>query len=138
VWFFENTIFEPTQEELEPWVGFVYEITDLSNDKKYIGKKLFWSVRRLPPLKGKKRKRIKRTQSDWMNYYGSNETVKMLVENEGASRFKRNIIRLCKSKGIMSYFEAKEQFDREVLFSDEYYNEFIGVKIHSMHVKGKV
>jgi len=59
VWFFENTIFEPTQEELEPWVGFVYEITDLSNNKKYIGKKLFWAVRKLPPLKGKKRKRIK-------------------------------------------------------------------------------
>ena len=96
MWFFENAIFEPTQDELESWVGFVYEITDLSNDKKYIGKKLFWSVRRLPPLKGKKRKRIKRTQSDWMNYYGSNETVKMLVENEGTSRFKRNVRNACK------------------------------------------
>tara|TARA_B100000780_G_C20796446_1_gene316294 strand:- start:105 stop:521 length:417 start_codon:yes stop_codon:yes gene_type:complete len=138
VWSFENKVFEPTPEYLEPWVGFVYEITDLVNDKKYIGKKLFWSVKKLPPLKGKKRKRIKRVQSDWMNYYGSNEKVKLLVENEGSSRFKRDIIRLCKSKGVMSYFEAKEQFDKEVLLSDKYYNEFIGMKIHSKHVRGKI
>ena len=56
----ENKEFNPTQEELESWVGFVYCITDLTNNKKYIGKKTFWSTRRLKPLKGKKRKRVKR------------------------------------------------------------------------------
>mgnify|MGYP003782141221 FL=1 len=70
-----------------------------------------------------------------MDYYGSNEEVKSLVEEVGKDNFKREILRLCKSKGEMSYYEAKEQFDRDVLFSDEYYNEFIGCKIHSKHVK---
>jgi len=137
VWFYENKEFNPTESELESWVGFVYCITDLTNSKKYIGKKTFWSTRRLKPLKGKKRKRVKKTVSDWMKYYGSNEEVKLLLEESGEKRFKREIILLCKTKGLMSYYEAKEQFDREVLFKDEYYNEFIGCKIHSNHVKGK-
>jgi hypothetical protein len=73
-----------------------------------------------------------------MKYYGSNEELKLLVENDGPERFSREILRLCETKGLMSYFEAKEQFDREVLFRDEYYNQFIGVKIHASHVKGKI
>src|SRR5210317_963244 len=133
MWLYEGKEFEPTQSE--DWVGFVYIITDLSNNKKYIGKKNFWAIRRLPPLKGMKRKRTKKSASDWMDYYGSNEEVKSLVEEVGKDNFKREILRLCKSKGEMSYYEAKEQFDRDVLFSDEYYNEFIGCKIHSKHVK---
>ena len=116
------------------YIGFVYEITDASNGKKYIGKKLLTSKKKLPPLKGKTRKRVKITQSDWEKYYGSSETVKTLVETR-KSDFSRKILYLCKTKGELSYMEAKEQFDREVLLRDDFYNEFIGVKIHSAHVK---
>lgn len=115
-------------------IGFVYLITDLHNNKKYVGKKLVNFKKKLPPLKGKSRKRIVVVESDWMDYYGSSEEVKQLVEQFGSERFKREILHLCKTKGEMSYLEAKEQFDRSVLLSDEYYNEFIGVKIHSKHV----
>ena len=59
----------------------------------------------------------------------------MLVEQSEPDRWERRIIRLCKSKGEMSYYEAKEQFDRNVLLDDSYYNEFIGCKIHSKHIK---
>lgn len=137
MWLFEDEEFDPADSRIEDLAGFVYCITDLNNGKKYVGKKTLWSIRRLKPLKGKTRKRVKKAQSDWMKYYGSNEEVKLLVENDGGERFKREIIRLCKTKGLMNYYEAKEQFDREVLFSDEYYNEFIGCKIHSKHVRGK-
>lgn len=137
MWLFEDKEFDPADSRIDDLAGFVYCITDLTNDKKYIGKKTLWSIRRLKPLKGKTRRRIKKAQSDWMSYYGSNEEVKLLIENDGENRFKREILKLCKTKGLMSYYEAKEQFDREVLFSDEYYNEFIGCKIHSKHVKGK-
>jgi hypothetical protein len=137
LWLFEDKEFNPADSRIDELAGFVYCITDLNNGKKYVGKKTLWSIRRLKPLKGKTRKRVKKAQSDWMKYYGSNEEVKLLVENDGGERFKREIIRLCKTKGLMNYYEAKEQFDREVLFSDEYYNEFIGCKIHSKHVRGK-
>jgi hypothetical protein len=135
-WTHNGKIFE--SDDIGEYVGFVYVITDLTNDKKYIGKKNFWSTRRLPPLKGQKRRRTKKSESDWQDYFGSNEEVKLLVEASGRSRFKREIIRLCRTKGEMSYFEAKEQFDRDVLFRDDYYNAFIGCKIHANHVKNVV
>lgn len=133
-WIYENKTFEPDEEFLKQFQGFVYEIEELSTGKKYIGKKFFWSQRKLPPLKGQKRKRIKKVQSDWQKYHGSSEELKLLVEENGVVNYKRTILTLCVTKGDCSYFEAKEQFLRDVLFREDYYNEFIGCKIHSKHL----
>lgn len=116
------------------YVGFVYEILDKSTMKKYIGKKGLVSIKRLPPLKGKKRKRVVRKQSDWATYYGSSELVKTLIEEHGTENFERKVLRLCKTKGEMSYYEAKLQFEFDVLLSDDFYNEFVGCKIHAKHI----
>lgn len=134
MWHYQNIPFEPTEEELSQWQGFVYMITERSSRKKYIGKKFFWSRRRLPPLKGKTRKRIVIKESDWKSYYGSSEDLKTLVEKTGDDNYYREILKLCKTKGECSYYEAKEQFERDVLLRDDYYNEFIGCKIHSKHL----
>jgi len=133
MWYMNNIEFTNAPDDIE---GFVYVITDKRNNKKYVGKKRFWSVTRKPPLKGKTRKRVVRKESDWMKYYGSSELVNQLLVEHGEDNFHREIIHLCKTKGEMSYLEAKEQFDRNVLLNDEYYNEFIGCKIHSKHVTG--
>lgn len=133
MWLYNGEEF--TSEMIDKYIGFVYIITDISNSKKYVGKKLFQSKRRLAPLKGKTRKRTKIVESDWMDYYGSSEEVKLLVEEKGAQNFKREILHLCNSKGEMSYLELKEQMDREVLLNDDYYNGIIQVKIHRSHVK---
>ena len=87
-------------------------------------------------MKGKTRRRTQIVESNWQNYYGSNEELQQLVETSHAERFEREILHLCEKKGIMSYLEAREQFDRNVLLSEEYYNNFIGCKIHSKHVSG--
>ena len=135
-WYYKDKIF--TSEMIEDYVGFVYQITDKTNDKKYIGKKGLISKRRLPPLKGKKRRRIKIIETDWQDYYGSSETVKMLVEEHGPEMFHREILRLCKKKAEMSYYEAKLQFDTDcILKPEEYYNEFIGCKINRKHLLTK-
>ncbi len=136
MWYYEDKIFDPEEHSYDNYAGFVYIITDLSNHKKYVGKKLFWKIHKLKPLKGKVNKRHSKRDSDWQDYFGSNDEVKLLVEQSGRERFKREIIRLCKTKGEMTYFEMKEQIDRKVLFDDKYYNEFIGGKIHSKHLKG--
>ena len=133
MWYMNDIEFTDAPDDIE---GFVYVITDKRNNKKYVGKKKFWSVTRKPPLKGKTRKRVVRKESDWMKYYGSSELVNQLLVEHGEDNFHREIIHLCKTKGEMSYLEAKEQFDRNVLLNDEYYNEFIGCKIHSKHVTG--
>ena len=132
-WFYIGEPF--TSEMIEDNIGFVYCITDARNGLKYIGKKGLISKRRMPPLKGKKRRRIKIIETDWQSYYGSSETVKALVEEYGPETFHREILRLCKSKGQMSYYEAKMQFETDCLLKpDEYYNEFIGCKINRRHL----
>jgi hypothetical protein len=133
-WNYKNKEF--TSEDIGDYVGFVYMITDLDNGMKYIGKKNFFSRTRLKPLKGQKRKRTKITESDWQSYHGSSDEVKALVESHGSDRFHREILHLCKGKGEMSYLEMKEQIVRDVLLKpDEYYNAFVGGKIHRNHVK---
>jgi hypothetical protein len=134
-WLYQGKPF--TSEMIGTAQGFVYEITNLETGKKYIGKKNFISVRKLPPLKGKTKRRKKVDESDWKEYYSSSEQVKLLVEKKGSKLFKREILKLCESKGSMSYWEAKLQFEKDVLLSDDYYNEFIGCKIHAKHLKEK-
>lgn len=133
MWLYNSIEF--TSEMIGEHVGFVYCITNLQNDKKYIGKKTFLSRRTLPPLKGKKRKRKIVKESDWQDYYGSSEEIKQMILEDKADLFKREILHLCNSKGEMAYLEMKEQVDREVLLSDEYYNGIIQVKIHRSHVQ---
>ena len=133
MWLYKGEEF--TSEMIGDYVGFVYVITDKSNNKKYVGKKTLVSKRKLPPLKGKTRRRTKIVESDWQKYYGSSDEVKSLVEELGSDNFEREILHLCKSKGEMSYLELKEQMDREVLLNDEYYNGIIQVKIHRNHVQ---
>lgn len=136
MWYYEDEPYEPTEEELKEWQGFVYIITDNSNNKKYIGKKGFWSKVTRPPLKGKTRKRRSIVESDWKSYYGSSEQVKAMLLEHGEGNFYREILYFGKSKGELSYLEAKEQFDRRVLLDDSYYNGIINCKIHRSHVKG--
>ena len=131
-WLYNDQPFNDTPEEFQ---GFVYQITELDTGKKYIGKKFFWRPKTLPITKTRKRRVKTRVESDWRNYYGSSQEVKLLVEEKGREKFKREILRLCETKGECSYYEAKLQFEKDVLLSDEYYNEFIGCKIHAKHVK---
>ena len=131
-WTYEGVEYTETPEEYQ---GFVYMITDTTNDKKYIGKKFFWKPKILPITKTRKRRVRTRVESDWRKYYGSSREVQDLVENMGTDKFKREILRLCKTKGECSYYEAKLQFGYDVLLRDDFYNEFIGCKIHSKHIK---
>lgn len=135
MWYYEGKEYNPTHEELSDWVGFVYIITDKSNNKKYVGKKTFWSKKTLPPLKGKTRKRRSVVESDWRSYYGSSDLVKQLLLEHGEINFFREILYFCKSKGEMGYLEAKEQFSRNVLLDDTYYNGIINCRVHRSHVQ---
>lgn len=123
------------EDDIEDNYGFVYLITNLKTGKKYIGKKFFYSSK-TKTLKGKK-KRYK-VSSDWQTYYGSNKELQNDVILHGTENFKREILYLCKSKGECSYFEAKEQFSRQVLESEEYYNTWIMVRVRKNHLKVKL
>ena len=133
MWYYRNISFKETPEDYQ---GFVYEITELRTGKKYIGKKNFWKPKTLPKNSKRKRRIRTRVESDWRSYFGSSGILNQLVEEQGDQNFKKVILKLCKTKGEMSYYEAKLQFENDVLLNDEYYNEFIGCKIHAKHLKG--
>jgi hypothetical protein len=118
----------------EGYIGFVYLITNLQTGQKYIGKKLAQFKKTRPPLKGKKLKRRSTVESDWREYWGSSDKLNADVEALGTANFTREILYLCKSKAEMSYLEAREQFERRVLESDEYYNGIINVRVGDSNI----
>lgn len=129
MWTFND---KPFEEVPEGFIAFVYLITNTENNKKYIGKKLFKFTR----SSKKKGKRVKKQiDSDWKDYYGSNKELNEHVELYGKDKFKREILYLCKSKGEASYLEAKEQFAKDALISEDYYNTWIMVRVRKSHIK---
>lgn len=133
MWLYDGI--EISDESLDGYVGFVYMITNLTNQRKYIGKKLLKN-RRTKIVKGKKKRTM--IDSDWKVYWGSNKPLQEDVKSLGESNFTRQILRLCKSKGESNYWEAHYQFVNRVLFSDEWYNDHIWCRVHRSHVNKKV
>ena len=125
-WKFQGKTIETLPEDCE---GFVYLITNTTNGKMYVGKKLAKFKKTRPPLKGRINKRRSKVESDWKDYWGSNDHLLEDVAKLGKNKFTRQILYICNSRGAMSYLEAREQFERRVLESDEYYNGIINVRV---------
>ena len=140
MWTYQDQIVAELPEEC---VGFVYLITNLTNDRKYIGKKLAKfskTTYKTVQLKNgtKKKKKIRsKIDSDWQEYFGSSKELLADVEKLGKENFKREILYYCCSKAECSYIEAREQFDRKVLESTDYYNGQISVRVHGSHILKK-
>ena len=109
--------------------GFIYVITNTDNNHKYIGKKQCKTIIKRAPLKGKKRKRHVEKDTDWKTYTGSCNKLNSDIESIGKDKFIFEIIRFCNNKWELSYFEMKEQLEKDVLISDQYYNGIINARI---------
>ena len=140
-WLYENTLVESLPEDC---VGFVYLITNKLSGRKYIGKKLAKfskTAYKVVKLKNgtKKRKKVRsKIDSDWQDYYGSSPELTKDVVALGAENFSREILYYCKSKSECSYIEAREQFARRVLETEDYYNGHIQVRVHGSHIINKI
>ena len=141
MWTYENQIIEELPNDC---VGFVYNIKNLISGRPYIGKKLAkfskttYKVVKLKNGTKKKKKIRSKIDSDWLDYYGSSDELNKDVLSLGRDNFSREILFFCKSKAECSYIEAREQFTRKVLESDEFYNGQISVRVHGSHIKGKI
>ena len=141
MWLYNN---EQITELPEDCVGFVYLITNTTTNRKYVGKKLAKFSRtkyKTVTLKNgtKKKKKIRdKIDSDWQEYYGSSNELNKDIELLGKEHFRRDILFYCKTKAECSYIEAREQFARQVLESDDYYNNNIMCRIHGSHIRGKL
>jgi len=141
MWTFNNELVETLPDDC---VGFVYLIVNKANGRMYVGKKLAkfsrTSTKTVTLKNGTKKKKKVRSKidSDWQEYYGSSIELNKDIELLGKDTFTRQILFFCKSKAECSYVEAREQFIRRVLESDEYYNGQISCRIHGSHIKGKL
>lgn len=139
-WFYQGNLINELPEDC---VGFVYCIVNTISGRKYIGKKLAkFSKTKYKTVKlkngKKKRKKIKtKIDSDWQTYYGSSKELLKDIEKLGKEHFTREILHYCTSKAQTSYIELKEQIDRKVLESTDYYNNIIQVRIHGSHIVKK-
>jgi len=139
-WTYQGNLVEELPEDC---VGFVYLITNTVSGRMYIGKKLakfskttYKTVKLKNGTKKKKKIRSK-IDSDWQEYYGSSPNLTADIDTLGKENFTREILYYCKSKAECSYIEAREQFDRKVLESDNYYNGHIQVRVHGSHILKK-
>jgi len=105
----------PHDFDPDDYVGYIYIIKNNINNKQYVGRKQFKSLRRLKPLKGRVNKRHRYSDSDWRGYCGSSKSLLNDINNSGWGNFTFTIIQLCKNKSQMSYFEAYYMFQYEVL-----------------------
>ena len=131
-WHYKGQDFK--EEDIGDAYGYVYCITNLTNNKKYIGKK-FFSKAGYKQVKGK-RKKI-RKPSDWLTYWGSNKYLCEDVKNLGENNFQREILHLCKTRSECAYLELKEQMVNCVLESEDFYNDWIMVKIRKSNLKDR-
>jgi hypothetical protein len=136
-WFYQGNVVEQLPEDC---VGFVYLITNNITGRKYIGKKLAkfskttYRVHKLKNGTKKKKKIRSKIDSDWQEYYGSSPNLTEDINKLGKESFTREILYYCTSKSQTSYIEAREQFSRKVLESDDYYNGHIQVRVHGSHI----
>ena len=138
-WLYQGT---PVNELPEETVGFVYIITNNLSGRKYIGKKLAkfskTSYKTVKLKNGtKKKKKIRnKVDSDWLTYWSSSEDLKADVVALGEDKFSREILRYCNSKNELSYYEAKYQFEYDVLLDEnKWYNGWISVKVRKFKLQ---
>jgi hypothetical protein len=112
--------------DINEYEGYIYMTTILDTNRKYIGKKNFFhntnvklgkkELANLPVARGKKpTKKLVTKESDWKTYYGSAQEIKDSVKQYPKERIIRTLIRLCKSKKELTYYECKYLFDYNVL-----------------------
>ena len=122
----------------ENCVGFVYKITNIKTGKFYIGKKsLFSNVRKkltkkeLAEYSGPGRKPTKKlvtSESNWLDYWGSNKGILQEIREEGTDNFRKEILKFCFNKKQLTYWEVHYQCVNEVLLTDKSYNDNVLAK----------
>ena len=121
-WLYKNKILEKVPQDI---FGFVYLITNLKTNKKYIGRKYFYSTRRIK-VKGRKTRKVVRKESNWKTYVGSNKNLTLDIEKIGIKNFKFEILIMTETKGQTNYLEENIQHKMNVLTNENFYNSSIG------------
>jgi len=137
-WIFQNKEINTIDDMPKGAYGFIYEVTHLPTQQKYLGKKVLFyernkklgkkeqqkikEERKLKGLRGKtpsKKKVI--LESDWKKYYGSHNKIVELIKNNKHHEFSREILMFVPNKKMLTYYETKYLFLKEVIENNEKY-----------------
>lgn len=136
MWLFENKVINKIEDFPENTFGFIYKITNQETGKFYIGKKQLMSktnvklgkkeIAALPTQRGRTpSKKLVVKEADWQNYWGSNKPLlEELKSNK--DKFTREILIICPSKKLLTYYEAAFQIKLDVLTVDSYNDSILG------------
>ena len=131
-WTYDGKLITEINDMPEGTYGFIYEVTHIQSDQKYIGKKvLYFERNKRLGKKALEELRLERkskgiggrtplkqkvvTESDWMTYYGSHLKIKELLKLDGPLAFKKDILQFVSNKKLLTYFECKHLFINEAL-----------------------
>jgi hypothetical protein len=128
-WIYQGQVLEEIPDKS---YGFVYIITQKSTGKRYIGRKFFTKAG-YKTVKGKRKKL--RVESDWKTYWGSSPSLAKAIEEFGQEDFSREIVRVCYNRSECSYYESKLIFEHDAILNEGFFNDWVSVKISSVHVK---
>jgi hypothetical protein len=114
------------------WAGYVYVTLHIPSGKQYIGKKSFFhsqnkklgkkELAAIPITRGRRPStKLIIKESDWKTYYGSAEEIKKYPSSE----LKRYVLKLCKTKKELTYWEVDMLFRYGVLFNNNFINDNI-------------
>ena len=125
MWLYKDKVINYIELMPRDTFGFIYQVTYLPTNEKYLGKKFIYFSKKLPPLKGFKSKRKVSVESDWKKYYGSHDKIKTLLKENKHDDFKREILEFAFNKKHLTYLETKYLFTNNVLENNEYINDNI-------------
>jgi hypothetical protein len=137
-WIYKGKVIKEAPKD---FYGFIYCIVD-DKGKRYWGKKAFEHNKKTKLSKKARKatgKRIVRTKVDsgWQDYWGSSKFLIEYLEEVPSRKNKciREIIKLCKDKASLSYWEMVTLVNYNVLFREDCWNgnilgKFFKGKIH--------
>lgn len=140
MWLYQNKVIEKLEDLPNKCFGFIYQITNLINNRSYFGKKQILSkvnkklgkkeIAALPTKRGRiPSKKLVTSESNWLTYWGSCKPLLEDVKQLGEENFKREILMFCNTKKQLTFYEMMYQIKNDVLFNDSY-NDNILAKFH--------
>jgi len=136
-WLYKHKEISKIEDFPESTFGFIYKITNTQTEKFYIGKKQLMSFTNVkmgkkelaeqPTQRGRKvtKKQVIK-ESNWQGYWGSNKFLLDDIKKSGYENFTREIIVICPTKKLLTYWELATQCKYDVLQSNSYNDNILG------------
>ena len=127
-WFYQGKEIKSINDCEPNALGFIYEITNLSNNKRYLGRKTI----RKPNYTSGINKGKSKGNYVFTTYCGSSKSL--LEDIKRGNTYKKEIIRWCYSKAELTYYESQAIYCSDSLIREDFYNFWCKSTVYSRHL----